>query len=174
MPLAQAQSYSVRDVRVDGLQRLNAGTVFAQLGSNADDIKRGNVQDTITRLYATELFDDVRVSQQNGVLVIDVVERPVIDQVFVNGNKDVATKQFKDMLKLAGFSEGKTYSASKLASVKNNLLKAYEERGKYTAKVDVNVIELPRNRVNIELNISEGKTAELAEITFVGNENRCN
>lgn len=171
MPLAQAQSYSVRDVRVDGLQRLNAGTVFAQLGSNADDIKRGNVQDTITRLYATELFDDVRVSQQNGVLVIDVVERPVIDQVFVNGNKDVATKQFKDMLKLAGFSEGKTYSASKLASVKNNLLKAYEERGKYTAKIDVNVIELPRNRVNIELNISEGKTAELAEITFVGNEN---
>ncbi|WP_077925183.1 outer membrane protein assembly factor BamA, partial [Wohlfahrtiimonas larvae] len=93
------------------------------------------------------------------------------DRVFVNGNKDVATKQFKEMLKMAGFSEGKTYSAAKLASVKNNLLKAYEERGKYTAKIDVNVIELPRNRVNIELNVSEGKTAELAEISFTGNEN---
>ena len=171
MPLVYAQSYSVRDVRVEGLQRLNAGTVFSQLGGDGNDIKRGNVQDTISRLYATELFDDVRISQQNGVLVINVVERPVIDRVFVNGNKDVSTKQFKDMLKMAGFSEGKTYSAAKLASVKNNLLKAYEERGKYTAKMDVNVIELPRNRVNIELNISEGKTAELAEISFTGNEN---
>lgn len=170
MPLVYAQSYSVRDVRVEGLQRLNAGTVFSQLGGDNNDIKRGNVQDTITRLYATELFDDVRISQQNGVLVINVVERPVIDRVFVNGNKDVATKQFQEMLKMAGFSEGKTYSAAKLASVKNNLLKAYEERGKYTAKIDVNVIELPRNRVNIELNISEGKTAELADISFTGNE----
>ena len=109
MPLVYAQSYSVRDVRVEGLQRLNAGTVFSQLGGDGSDIKRGNVQDTISRLYATELFDDVRISQQNGVLVINVVERPVIDRVFVNGNKDVSTKQFKDMLKMAGFSEGKTY-----------------------------------------------------------------
>ena len=171
MPLVYAQSYSVRDVRVEGLQRLNAGTVFSQLSADGNDIKRGNVQDTISRLYATDLFDDVRVRQQNGVLVINVVERPVIDRVFVKGNKDVASKQFKEMLKMAGLSEGKTYSASKLASVKNNLLKAYEERGKYTAKMDVNVIELPRNRVNIELNISEGKTAELTEISFTGNDN---
>lgn len=170
LPVVHAQSYSVRDIRVDGLQRLNAGTVFSQLGGNTAALKRGNVQDVITKLYETELFDDVRVYQQNGVLVIDVVERPVIDQVTVKGNKDVNTKQFKEMLKSAGFSEGKTYSAAKLAAIKNNLLKAYEERGKYTTKVDARVIELPRNRVNVEITMSEGKTAELVDISFVGNE----
>lgn len=171
MPLVYAQNYSVRDVRVEGLQRLNAGTVFSQLGGDTATLKKGNIQDTIGRLYATELFDDVRVYQQNGVLVINVVERPVIDRVTITGNKDVGSKQFKEMLKMAGLSEGKTYSASKMASIKNDLLKAYEERGKYTTKIDVNVIELPRNRVNVELTVSEGKTAELAEISFTGNEN---
>ena len=65
MPLVYAQNYSVRDVRVEGLQRLNAGTVFSQLGGDTATLKKGNIQDTIGRLYATELFDDVRVYQQN-------------------------------------------------------------------------------------------------------------
>ncbi len=169
--IAYPQNYQVSDVRVEGLEYLDATTVFATLNMDPTaGSQRGNIQEAIRKLYATELFQDVSVRRVGSTLVIDVVEYPVIADLQFIANKDVKDKNLKEMLRTIGVYEGQLYSPGKIHAAKNHMLKAYEGRGKYAIDIDVHVRELPRNRVGLDFTFSEGKSAKIREINITGNE----
>ena len=168
--VSYSQDYQVNDVRVDGLEQLEPGVVFAAMGVDpADRTYRGNTQALIQRLYATDLFEDIKIGRSGNKLIVTVKEFPIIDEVVLEGNKDLKDKQIKDVLSSMNLAPGRSYSPAKIQLMRNQLLKVYETRGKYHVKVDVVEKKLPRNRVRVIFKISEGKTAKIREINFIGN-----
>lgn len=171
---AWAQSidpFTVSDIRVDGLQRISAGTVFTYLpierGDNVDQAKAG---EAIRALYKTGFFEDIRLDRQGDILVLTVVERPAINKLTVSGNKDLQTPQLMDSLKEIGLSEGETYDRMSLDRVKQELTRAYQNRGKYNVEISPKVTQLDRNRVDIAIDIKEGKAARIRHLNLVGND----
>lgn len=170
MSFAQAASFVIRDIRVEGLQRISVGTVFNnipyEVGQRVNENAGGEI---IRSLYATGLFKDVTLKQDGGVLVVSVVERPSIASINISGNKDIDTDQLKQGLRDAGFTEGRVYSQFVLDRLKQDLKRSYFDRGKYGAIIKSTVSPLERNRVAIDINIREGKTARIRRINIVGN-----
>lgn len=166
-----AQAFTIRDIRVEGLQRISAGTVFTYLpvkiGSNigAEDFPR-----IIRELFKTGFFTDVNLARDGDVLVIDVVERPSIAEIEISGNKDISTDDLTASLKDIGLAEGRVFDRALLEQVEQELLRQYFGRGKYGVRVESDVRELPRNRVAISLEVSEGVAARIRQINIVGNE----
>ncbi len=171
---AWAQSidpFTVSDIRVDGLQRISAGTVFTYLpverGDRIDQTKAG---EAIRALYKTGFFEDIRLDRQGDILVLTVVERPAINQLTVSGNKDLQTEQLMGSLKDIGLYEGETYDRMSLDRVEQELTRAYQNRGKYNVEIDPTVTKLDRNRVDISINIKEGKAAKIRHVNVIGND----
>ncbi len=171
---AWAQSidpFTVSDIRVDGLQRISAGTVFTYLpverGDTIDQTKAG---EAIRALYKTGFFEDIRLDRQGDILVLTVVERPAINKLTVDGNKDLQTEQLMGSLKDIGLSEGETFDQMSLDRVKQELTRAYQNRGKYNVTIDPTVTKLDRNRVDIAIKIKEGKAAKIRHVNVIGND----
>ncbi len=235
-----AQKYEVKDIRIEGLEQINPGTVFATLGLDPNSpVQRGNVKELVEKLYSTGLFKDIVVKTQNGRilgrivpqsvtvevavekepssvrgggafgnirteshepeieyvyqeipcsmamghpgcqpiestvrndLVIQLEEYPVLSRVSFKGNKDLKDKQLNEIIGAANLKPGETLRGSSVENAKNNLLKAYETRGKYAINIEPKVIELPRNRAEIQFEISEGRTGQIKKINFTGND----
>lgn len=160
----------VRDIRVEGLQRISEGTVFNYLPVNiGDKLDRQHVQEALRAVYATGFFTDVELRWDNGTLVIVVAERPSIESFSISGNKDIKTEDLTDSLSKIGLRAGRIFNRSVLDEVEQSLTDQYFSRGKYAARVDTEVEDLPDNKVRIAIKITEGDRARIRQINIVGN-----
>jgi len=170
----QAQNFepfTVADIRVDGLQRISTGTVFTYLPVERGDVlDRARSGEAIRALFRTGFFKDVRLERQGDILVVVVVERPAINRITLSGNKDVQTDELMKGLANIGLSEGETYDPLALDRVTQELMRQYNNRGKYGVTIKPSVTELDRNRVDITIAISEGKASKIRDINIVGND----
>ncbi len=163
--------FSVSDIRIDGLQRIGAGTVFTYLPvERGDTLDQAKAAEALRALYKTGFFEDVRLDHQGSILVITVVERPAINKLTLVGNKDLKTEDLLKGLKDIGLAEGETFNQLNLDRVTQELNRQYNNRGKYSVSISPNVEKLDRNRVNLTLNIKEGKAAKIRHINLIGNE----
>ena len=165
-----AEPFVVKDIRLEGLQRISAGTVFnylpVKVGETLDDLRSA---EAIRALFKTGFFKDVRLEREDGVLVIYVTERPSVASVKISGNKDIETDTLVKALKEQGLAEGQVFDRSLLDKVEQELNRQYFSRGKYGVKISPTVTPLERNRVAITIDISEGRAARIREINIVGN-----
>jgi len=164
------EPFVIEDIRVEGLQRVSAGTVFNYLPVKVGDLfDQRQSAESIKALFKTGFFRDVRLEQDGNVLVVVVEERPSIASVKIEGNKDISTEDLTKALKGVGLSEGKVFDRQILDKVEQELRRQYYSRGKYGLKIDSDVTDLPRNRVSVNIKISEGKVAKIKQINIVGN-----
>jgi outer membrane protein insertion porin family len=169
-PFASAQTFIISDIRVEGLQRISAGSVFAALPVAVGDVVDERTIRAATRsLFATGNFDDIQIGQDGNVLVIIVTERPSISEINIEGNKAIETDALLDGLKNAGLAVGQVFQRSTLEGMQQELQRQYVMQGRYDAKIETEVIPEPRNRVNIKIDVDEGTVAAIKHINVVGN-----
>jgi outer membrane protein insertion porin family len=167
---AMADEFVVRDMRVEGLQRISEGTVFNYLPINiGDTVDEDRIQEAIKALYAQGLFDDIEMRRDGNTLIIAVHERPSIESFEIEGNKDIKTEDLMDSLRNVGLAKGHTFDRSVLENVKDFLTEQYYDRGKYGVVVDTSVVDRPNNTVRVKINIKEGDRAKIREVNIVGN-----
>jgi outer membrane protein insertion porin family len=165
------EAFTVTDIRVDGLQRISAGTVFSYLPvEKGDTLDRNRSSEAIRALFRTGFFSDVSLERQGNILVVKVVERPAINSIKLTGNKEIKTEDLLKGLKGIGLAEGETFNPLNLDRVTQELTRQYNNRGKYNVTIAPKVTQLDRNRVDVELVIDEGKAAKIRDINIVGNE----
>lgn len=168
--VAIAQAFQVADIRVEGLQRIAAGTVFNYLPVQIGDVVDDSITaDIIRTLYATGFFNDVAVEREGEILVIAVRERPAVAQITLVGNKSLKTDALKEGLAEVGLAEGRTFDPSILDRIEQELQRQYFGAGKYGVGIESTVSPLERNRVAVRIEINEGLTARLKQINIIGN-----
>ncbi|MFC3338986.1 outer membrane protein assembly factor BamA [Paracandidimonas soli] len=165
------EPFVVRDIRVEGIQRVDAGAVFSHLpvrvGDQFSDDKAG---EAIQRLYSSGFFSDVSLEIDGDVLVVNVVERPTIASVTFNGMRDFDSAALSKSLAQVGFGPGRVFDRSMLERAEFELKQQYLAKGKYGVEITPTITPLPRNRVGVSFEIFEGDLAKIKEIRFVGNE----
>ncbi len=162
--------FRVEDIRVEGLQRVSAGSVFSAFPVNVgDEIDGDRLAEAIRSLFTAGLFTDIKVGREGNTLVISVVERPSISEIEVEGNKNLPTDELLKGLKTAGLAEGEVFQRSTLERIELEILRSYVAQGRYNASVDAKVEELPRNRVKLKIDIKEGPVSAIHHINIVGN-----
>ncbi|MFJ5295178.1 outer membrane protein assembly factor BamA [Pseudomonas sp. NPDC088368] len=165
-----AESFTISDIRVNGLQRVSAGSVFGALplnvGEQADDAR---LVDATRALFKTGFFQDIQLGRDGNVLVISVVERPSVASIEIEGNKAITTEDLMKGLKQSGLAEGEIFQRATLEGVRNELQRQYVAQGRYSAEVATEVVSQPRNRVGLKININEGAVAAIQHINVVGN-----
>ena len=171
LPLtALAQGFVVSDIRVEGLQRIAAGSVFAAMPIAVGDVAdTASIRATARRLFATGNFDDIRIGRDGNVLVVVVAERPSISEINIEGNKAIETEALLDGLKGAGLAVGQVFQRSTLEGMQLELQRQYVIQGRYDAAIETEVIPEPRNRVSINIDVDEGTVAKIKHVNVVGN-----
>lgn len=169
--LVQAiENFLVKDIRVEGLQRIAPGTVFNYLPIKVGDtLTDSSARDAIAALFKTGFFLDVRLDRSGDVLVVQVKERPSIDSIQINGTKEIDEKTLLKSLKEIGLAEGLVFNSSLLDKTELELKRQYFSRGRYAVSVKTTVTPLERNRVAIRIDVSEGEVTKIRGITIVGN-----
>lgn len=163
------ESFVIEDIRVEGLQRITEGTVMNYLPvSEGEVLNETRSNEILKALFKTGFFQDIQLSREGKVLIIEVIERPTIGRITVTGNKDIPTDSLKSTLKETGLAEGFVFDRSTLEIVRNELERIYFGHGKYSVKVETVVTPQPNNRVNLEINISEGQAARIKAIHIIG------
>ena len=162
--------FVISDIRVEGLQRVSAGTVFGAVPYSVGDNVGAEEIRTITRsLFQTETFDDVQIGRDGNVLVIVVKERPTIDTIEFEGNKAIKTEALIEGLQGSGLSEGQIFKKVTLDQIASDLERQYVSQGRYDANIETNIENLPRNRVAIKVDVYEGNVSGIRHINIVGN-----
>lgn len=162
--------FTVKDIRVEGIQRTEAGTVFSYLPVKVGDTMNDEQATVAIRaLYGTGFFKDVRLEVEQGVLIVLVRERPSIASIQINGIKDFPKEQLKDNMKYAGLAEARIFDKGALEKATQNLKLQYVARGKYGVTINTRVSELDRNRVGIVFDVVEGDVSKIKQINIVGN-----
>ncbi len=169
-PQAHAfEAFEIKDIRVEGIQRTEAGTIFSYLpikvGENLTP-ERASV--AIKALYATGFFKDVRLEAEEQVLIVSVEERPGIASVDFSGMKEFPKDDMKTGLKQLGLAEGRILDKSLLEKAEQELKRQYFNRGMYAVQVNANTTPLERNRVAINFDVSEGDIAKIRSINIIG------
>ncbi len=169
---SSGDQFVVRDMRVEGLQRISEGAVFNYLPvSIGDQLDQARVAEAIRALFATGLFADVEMRRDGDTLVIMVRERPSIRNFTISGNKDIKTEDLEESLRAVGLARGRSFDRSVLEDVTQYLIDQYYARGKYSVAVDTTVTDIEAdNTVDIEIQVKEGQRARIRQITIVGNE----
>ena len=163
--------FVVRDMRVEGLQRISEGTVFNYLPINIGDrIDQIRVQEAIRALYAQGLFDDVEMRLDGETLIVAVHERPSIESFTIDGNKDIKTEDLTESLRGFGLAKGRTFDQSVLEEVSGFLREQYYDRGKYGVVVETSVLERPNNTVGVRIDVVEGDRAKIRQVNLVGDQ----
>lgn len=165
------QEFVVQDIRLEGLQRISAGTVFNYLPVQVGDrISAERTAEAIRALFRTGFFNDVRIEREGDTLVVAVVERPSIASVEFSGNDTLTTEDLEVALTNVNFSVGRVFDRSVFDRVEQELRRSYFAVGKYGVQITSTVTPLERNRVAINFDISEGEPATIKTINIVGNE----
>ncbi len=162
--------FVVQDIRVEGIQRTEPGTVFNYLPVRVGETMNDRLAtEAIKSLYATGFFKDVRIETEGNVLVITVQERASIAQIDLSGNKSFPSDKMKEGLKQIGLAEGQIFDQSELDNAVQEIKRQYLSQGKYGAKVEAIVSPLERNRVAVRFDIEEGTVSRIKGINIVGN-----
>jgi len=163
-------AFVVRDIRVEGIQRIEAGTVFSYLpvkvGETMTDEKAAAA---IKALFATGFFKDVRLEVQRDVLVVLVEERPAVSQIDFIGNKEFDKDALRKGLSEIGLAEGRSFDKALLDQAEQEIKRQYLAHGRYGASVITTVTPLERNRVGVSFSVNEGDVTKIREINIIGN-----
>lgn len=167
---AAADTFTAKDIRIRGLQRIPVERVYAVMPVKAGSVIDGKTTAHLVReLYRTEDFQDVQIGREGDVLVVVLVERPAVSAIDITGNKSIDKEQLLKGLREAGLAEGGVFRRSTLESMQSELQRQYISQGRYGAKVEAKITPQPRNRVSIAIEIHEGKAASIGGIRFIGN-----
>ena len=160
---------TVRDIRVEGLQRTDAGTVFNYLGVKVGDrFDDAAASSAIKALFATGFFRDVRIEVQDSVIIVSVVERPTIASIDITGSKEFEKDTLKKALRDAGLAEGRIFDRTTLDKAEQEIKKQYLSRGRYDVEVTTTLTPLERNRTGVAIVVKEGEVAKIEVINIVG------
>ncbi|MFP6835321.1 MAG: outer membrane protein assembly factor BamA, partial [Pseudomonadales bacterium] len=169
MGVAHAEVFTISDIRLQGLQRVSAGTVFNLLPVNVGDrVDEVGIRQLMRLMFRSGFFNDIRMARDGDVLVITVKERPSIDSIEIDGNKAIKTDALLDGLGQQGLREGEIFKQATLERVSLELERQYVSQGRYGAAIETIVEELPRNRVAVRIEVEEGKTSGIRHINIVG------
>lgn len=164
------EPFVITDIRVEGLQRTEPGTVFNYLPMQVGDVMSDEkAAQAIKSLYSTGFFKDVRIESEGSVLVVTIQERPSIAQIDFSGNKSFPTDKMKEGLKHIGIDVGQILDKSQLERAEQEIKRQYLSQGKYSAEVKAIASPLERNRVAVRFEIEEGPVAKIRDINIVGN-----
>jgi outer membrane protein insertion porin family len=167
---AQTQNFRISDIRVEGLQRVSAGTVFSSLPIRVGDtVNQSDIQNATRELFKVGFFADVAIQRDGDVLVLVLKERPAITKIELEGNKAIKSENLMDSLKKNNLSEGQIFQRATLEGITQALQREYIAQGRYGASVNIEIEDLPRNQVKVKVKISEGAVARIKQINIVGN-----
>ena len=167
---AQAfRPFTVKDIRVEGVQRTDPGTVFSYLTVKVGEtLTEQRAQQALRALFATGFFTDVRLEAEDDVLVVYVEERPAVAQVDFSGVSEFPVDNLRSALRDMGLAEGRIFDRAVLEGAEQELKRQYLSRGKYAAQVQTTVTPLERNRVALSFAVTEGEVARIRRINIVG------
>jgi len=169
-PVFAEEPFVVKDIRVEGIQRTEAGTVFSYLPVKVGDVMTDEkTAAAIKALYATGFFKDVRLEARDGVVIVTVEERPSIAKITLKGIKEFSDEDLKEGLKQTGLAEGRVLDRALLDKSEQELQRQYFNRGKYAVEIKSTLTPLERNRVAVQFDVVEGDSAKIQQINIVGN-----
>ena len=171
LPRASAfDAFVVKDIKLIGLQRIAAGTVFNYLPIKVGDIMdERRSAEALRALFKTGFFEDVQLGQDSDLLIVTVIERPAIATITLAGNKEIETDKLKKALKDVGLSENRVFDRSLLDKIEQELQRQYFSLGKYGVKIKSKVTLQDRNRADVSIEIAEGEAARIQRLNIVGN-----
>ncbi len=159
----------VKDIRVEGIQRTEAGTIFSYLPIKVgDSLTKEKAADAIKALYSTGFFKDVRLESENGVLLVIVQERPAIAEVTLVGVSEFEPDKLKTGLRKSGLAVSRIFDRALLDKAEQSLKQNYISKGRYSVKITTTITPLERNRVGLNFSIDEGEVAKIRKINIVG------
>ena len=167
---AFAETFVVRHIEYQGLQRVDAATVQSYLpikvGQALSTSRSGEI---VKALYKTGFFDKISIGRDGSTLIIQVVERPTIGELTITGNSVIPTDKLTAVMKSLDIAEGRVYNAAMLEKIRTSLLGQYYLLGRYNARVTITTSPMSRNRLQVVINIQEGLVAKVKRITIIGN-----
>lgn len=164
------EPFKIKDIRVEGIQRTEAGTVFSYLPVKVGEtLTPDKASEAIKALYATGFFKDVRLETSNDVLIVTLEECPAIASVDFSGMKEFSKDDIKKGLKDLGLADGRILDKALLDKAEQELKRQYFNRGMYAVQVKANTTPLERNRVAVNFDVTEGEIAKIRAINIVGN-----
>ncbi len=165
-----AEEFVIEDIRLEGIERITAGTVFNYLPMKVGDtFDYSHSSEAVRALFKTGFFEDVRLERDGNVLVFIFKERPAIGSITVEGNTDIDTDELLQSLSQVDFAEGRVFVPAQLDRVERELQRQYFSLGKYAAEINTSVSPLDDNRVAVLIDIVEGEGARVRQINIVGN-----
>ena len=169
-PALAFEPFVVKDIRVEGIQRTEAGTVFSYLPVKVGErFSEDKAAQAIKALFATGFFKDVRLEVENDVIVVLVDERPAISQIDFVGIKEFEKDALKKGLKEVGLAESRIFDRAVLERAEQELKRQYLAKGLYGVQITTTVTPLERNRVGVNFNVIEGDAAKIRQISIIGN-----
>ncbi|MEY4767688.1 MAG: hypothetical protein RL637_327 [Pseudomonadota bacterium] len=167
-----AESFIIEDIQVKGLQRTPVGTVYNYLPVHVGEtFTSDKIAPAIRALFKTGFFKDIHLEREGSTLIVNVIERPSIAKISIEGNKDISTEELTKSLKKINLAEGLVFDRQVLDKVEQEIRRQYFSHGKYGLKIETKVTELTRNRVALQITLSEGQAAKIKHINIVGNKN---
>ncbi len=164
------QDFTVKDVRIEGLERVSSDSIFAALPFDIHErVSKQDVRDAIGVLFKTGNFDNVEIGRENNTLVIRVQERPAIATIDIKGNKAIKTEDLKQGLSRSGLAVGKLFKRATLEGIRLELQRQYVSQGRYDSQIETTVKKTGKNRVAITINVDEGTVAKVKHFNIVGN-----
>jgi len=165
------QAETIKDIRIEGLQRVSAGAIFAVLPIDiGDQVDSGRVAAASRAIFATGNFQNIDIGIDAGVLIINLQERPSISEINIDGNKAIETEALLEGLENQGMAEGRVFQRATLEGMRRELARQYGAQGRYDAEITTDIIAKPRNRVAVDIFVDEGSVAKIKQINIVGNE----
>ncbi|WP_429301099.1 outer membrane protein assembly factor BamA [Paraburkholderia sp. GAS199] len=170
-PAHAVQPFTVQDIRIEGLQRVEPGTLFAYLPiKKGDTFTDDKASDAIRALYATGFFSDVKIASEGNVVIVQVIERPAVGTVDFAGIHEFDKDNLNKALNAVGLSAGRYYDKDLVSRAEQELKRQYLTRGYYAAEVTTTVTPIDRNRVALLFSVIEGPNAKIRQINFIGNQ----
>ena len=171
LTVSASYSFTIGDIQIQGLLRVPPGLVFSEMRLDVGDTANpASVQETLRALYRTNLFEDIKVYQDDDVLVFSLVERPAILSIEFDGNKLLKDDQLLENLAAQGLAQGEIFKQATLDRTGIELARAYHSEGRYGASIETSYRNVGRNQVAVSIIIDEGSTAKIRQIEIVGNE----
>lgn len=168
-PIYAASQFVVKKIVVNGLQRVSRATVLNYLPVKTGDVlKDDQTSQLISKLYKTGFFSNISLAREGDDLIVNVAERRVISQINYSGNKVLKTEKLQDALKQLNFTKGQVYDPNVIKNVEQGIEEQYHNFGYYDTNVDINVTQLSRARIKVDINVEEGSIAKIKQIKIIG------
>ncbi len=165
-----AETFRLQDIQIEGLERIEAGTVFTYLPIKVgEELDENNTAYIARELYKSGFFNDIQLRREGNILVVTVKEKPAIASLSFDGNKILDDEQLTEVLTNVGIAQGRVFNRSVLERLENELVQQYFAFGKYSVDIDTQIKELERNRVDVGIHIIEGDAAKIKLVKIVGN-----